>query len=181
MSVSLLIEQPSDKSLVTDNMDQENEDPGVIGNEQEQLQIHHVAAVPMQELEGEIENLNNECVENQNNDEVQIIFEGPQQPRVAVVPPLGHQPEGPAPPAPAGLPVRDASEELRALERRVGVPYEDEGYASGGEDIDREPLDDRLREMESQILERPLVNLDFEMMEILHRQEAQRNGEPIPI
>ncbi|KAJ8686584.1 hypothetical protein QAD02_022378 [Eretmocerus hayati] len=85
------------------------------------------------------------------------------------------------PPAPAGLPVRDALGELRALEMRFGVQNEDEGYASGGEDIDREPLDDRLREMEPQLLDRPLVNLDLEMMEILHRQGAQRNEEPILI
>ncbi|KAJ8684729.1 hypothetical protein QAD02_020522 [Eretmocerus hayati] len=121
-------------------MDQENGDPGVVGNEQEQLQVHHLAAVPMQELEREIENLNNECVEDQS------------------------------------LPVRNALEELRALEMRFGVQNEYERYVSGGEDVDREPLDERLREMESQILERPLVNLDFEMMEILHHQEAQENS-----
>ncbi|KAJ8685218.1 hypothetical protein QAD02_021011 [Eretmocerus hayati] len=155
-------------------MDLKDEDLGVVGDEQNQLQVHHSAAIPRQDLEGELQN---NCNEDRGNDEVEIIFEGPQQQRFAVVPPF----EGNAPAPPAGFPIGNALEELRALEMRFGVQNEDEGYVSGGENDDREPLNERLRVMEPQLLERPLINLDFEMMEILQGQEAQDNREPILI
>ncbi|KAJ8666299.1 hypothetical protein QAD02_007961 [Eretmocerus hayati] len=162
-------------------MDLKDEGLGVVGDEQNHLQVHHLAAIPRQDLEGELQNLDNNCNEDRGNDEVEIIFEGPQQQRVTVVPPLGRQPEGIAPAPPAGFPIGNALEELRALEMRFGVQNEDEGCVSGGENDDREPLNERLRVMEPQLLERPLINLDFEMMEISQGQEAQDNREPILI
>ncbi|KAJ8684713.1 hypothetical protein QAD02_020506 [Eretmocerus hayati] len=126
----------------------------------EVVQVHRVAALPLQGPNVEAQVLNNEYGQDEHDDEVQIVFEGLQRPR---------------------LQIRDASKELRHLVLQPGIREEDEGYASGEKGPGRLPLDQRLQELGPQLLERPMVNLDMEMIEIMQNKGRQNQEEPVLI
>ncbi|KAJ8666543.1 hypothetical protein QAD02_008205 [Eretmocerus hayati] len=97
----------------------------------------------------------------------------PERP-VARIPPGISAQQGPAHPVPEAIPLRRIIDEMRGLEARDHPNDEDEGYASGDDDVRRrEPLEHRIRDLEPLLLNQsPLIPFDFEMHEFL---EPPRN------
>ncbi|KAJ8671980.1 hypothetical protein QAD02_003239 [Eretmocerus hayati] len=144
-------------------------------DEQELALLYHMAAIPQARIEPRPENQNLEC--NDDDDEVQIVYEirgqadvDPDRERpVARIPPGMDAQQGPAHPVPEAIPLRRIIDEMRGFEALDHPNDEDEGYASGDDDVRRRgPLERRIRDLEPFLLNQPpLIPFDFEMHEFL--------------